>query len=69
MVDSVIGFVPVLVISKCGAMAPSVAFRSRSASCTVRLTGGTQALERQTSGVRQSVLLAQVVLHALVPQM
>jgi hypothetical protein len=32
-------------------------------------TGGTQALARQTSGVRQSVFAVQVVLHALVPQM
>src|SRR5579871_1310835 len=54
---------------KCGAMAGSVAMRSRSASCTVRVTGGTHALAAQMSGETQSALVAQVVLQALVPQM
>jgi hypothetical protein len=36
---------------------------------TVTLIGGEQVVPMQTSGVRQSAVVAQVVLHALVPQM
>ena len=42
---------------------------SRSASCTVTATGGTQLPPAQMSGDTQSALAVQLVLHAPVPQM
>jgi len=65
----VIALVPLFLIEKCGATAASPVKVSRSASCTVSVTGGTQLPPAQMSGETQSVLAVQVVLQAFAPQM
>ena len=64
-----IGFVPLFLIDKWGATAASAGKASRSASCTVTVTGGTQPPPAQMYGETQSALAVQPVLHAPVPQM
>jgi hypothetical protein len=56
-------------MAKWGATAASLTKVSRSASCTVTVTGDTQLPPAQMSGMRQSALAVQLVLHAPVPQM
>src|SRR3954467_11938556 len=68
-VDSATAALPLLTTRRCGLIWLSFAWLSPTMYCTFNVGIGPQAVPMQTFGDPQSVLLAQVVLHAVAPQM